>query len=72
MPRSLWRTLMPLVAVLAALLIAACGSENGGSDTSSTGGTPATGTDGGNVTEELFAGTAAENRLREDHDPRVR
>ena len=64
MSRSLWRTLIPLVAVFAALFIAACGSDDGGDDESSTGGTTATGQteEGGNVTEELFAGSAADNR----------
>jgi peptide/nickel transport system substrate-binding protein len=62
MSRSPWRTLMPLVAVLAALFLVACGSEDS-SDESGDSGTTATTTEGGgNVTEELFAGSAADNR----------
>jgi peptide/nickel transport system substrate-binding protein len=63
MPRSMWRTLMALVAVLAALSLAACGSDDEGEDGNG-GGTPATGQESGaaNPTEELFAGSAADNR----------
>ena len=61
MSRSLWRTMLALVAVLAAVSLAACGSD----DESDSGGTPATGQDGGsteNITEQLFAGSATDNR----------
>ena len=61
MSRSLWRTLLALVAVLAVFSLAACGSDDEGDS----GGTPATGQEGGgteNVTEQLFAGSAADNR----------
>ncbi len=59
MPRSLWRTLLALAAVVALLGLGACG---GSSDepSSDTGGTPAQSGDG-NVTEQLFAGTARDN-----------
>jgi peptide/nickel transport system substrate-binding protein len=60
MSRSLWRTLMALVAVLAVFSLAACGSD----DEDEPGGSPATGQEaegGGNITEELFAGSATDN-----------
>jgi len=61
MSRSLWRTLMALVAVLAVFSLAACGSD----DEDDTGGSPATGQDAGtggeNITEQLFAGSATDN-----------
>ena len=66
MSRSLVRRGSALAAVLACLAFAACG---GGSDESGTsgGGTPAQSADaGGNVTEQLFAGTAADNRKNPD------
>jgi peptide/nickel transport system substrate-binding protein len=63
MTRSLLRTLLALAALIAAFGLAACGG--GGDDEESTnGGTPAQTEDGAaaNVTEQLFAGTAADNR----------
>jgi peptide/nickel transport system substrate-binding protein len=62
MPRSLWRTLMALTLLVAAFALAACGSDD---DNGDGGGTAASGQDsegGSNVTEELFAGSAADNR----------
>jgi peptide/nickel transport system substrate-binding protein len=61
MSRSQWRILMPLVAVLAALFLVACGSDDGSDSEDS--GTPATtqSESGGSATEELFAGSATEN-----------
>ena len=63
MSRSQWRILMPLVAVLAALFLVACGSDDDSGDEGDTGGTPATtqSESGGSVTDELFAGSATEN-----------
>jgi peptide/nickel transport system substrate-binding protein len=62
MSRSLWRTLLSLLAVAAVLGLAACGGDEESADEGS-GGTPATTEPGasGNVTEELFKGTAADN-----------
>ncbi|MEJ7892047.1 MAG: ABC transporter substrate-binding protein [Solirubrobacteraceae bacterium] len=61
MSRSMWRTMLALVAVFAALFVAACGSEDSGSDSDS--GTPAQTQEesGGSATEELFAGSATDN-----------
>jgi peptide/nickel transport system substrate-binding protein len=67
MSRSLVRRGPALGAVLACLALAACGG--GGSDESGTsgGGSPATTAGGGgNVTEQLFAGSAADNRKNPD------
>jgi peptide/nickel transport system substrate-binding protein len=66
MSRSLWRTLLALVAVLAAFGFAACGGDEEETDTS--GGTPAQTADaeGANLTEQLFAGSAADNRNNAD------
>ncbi len=68
MSRSHWRILMSLVAVLACMFLVACGSDDEGSS-SDDGGTPAQTDDAaqqpgaeGNVTEELFAGSARDNR----------
>ena len=65
MPRSLWRTLLALACMVAALAFAACGGDDEDEGTGS-GGTSAQseegGSGGGNVTEQLFAGTAADNR----------
>jgi peptide/nickel transport system substrate-binding protein len=67
MSRSLLRTLLALIAVAACLGFAACG---GGDDEQGTngdgGGTPAQSDSGGNVTEQLFAGSAADNRQKPD------
>ncbi|MGI8779257.1 MAG: ABC transporter substrate-binding protein [Solirubrobacteraceae bacterium] len=61
MPRSLWRTLLALAAVVALLGLGACGGDD--EESGDTGGTPAQTSDGGdgNVTEQLFAGTARDN-----------
>ena len=62
MPRSLWRTLLALAAMVAVLGLAACGGDD--DESGDTGGTPAQTGDGGesaNVTEQLFAGTARDN-----------
>jgi peptide/nickel transport system substrate-binding protein len=62
MSRSLLKTLLALAALVALLGLAACGGDDDepeGDD----GGTPAqTEEGGGNVTEQLFAGSAADNR----------
>ncbi len=62
MSRSLLRTLLALAALGAALALAACGG--GGDDTpAGGGGSPASKAEGGgSVTDQLFAGTAADNR----------
>ena len=68
MPRSLWKTLLAIACLVAALAFAACGGDDeteGGDDS----GTPAQSSDGGeaaNITEELFAGSAADNRESAD------
>lgn len=63
MTRSPQRVLPAIVALLAALTMAACGSggddSSSSSSSSSSGGSTASG--GGNATERLFAGTAIEN-----------
>jgi peptide/nickel transport system substrate-binding protein len=61
MPRSLWRTMMALAVLIAAFSLAACGSDD---DDGGNGGGTADGQEAGgeNVTEELFAGSAADNR----------
>jgi peptide/nickel transport system substrate-binding protein len=63
MPRSLWRTLLALACMVAALAFAACGGDDEDEGTSG-GGTSAQSEEGGdgNITEQLFAGTAADNR----------
>src|SRR5688500_5044713 len=61
MSRSLLKTLLALAALVALLGLGACGGDDdeGGEQ----GGTPAqTEEGGGNVTEQLFAGSAADNR----------
>ena len=60
MSRSLWKTLLALVAAVAVLALGACGGDD--DESSDQGGTPAQSAGGGNVTEKLFAGTAADNR----------
>jgi peptide/nickel transport system substrate-binding protein len=68
MPRSLWKTLMALACMVAALAFAACGGDDE-DEGGNTGGTPAQSEDGGeaaNITEELFAGSAADNRESAD------
>ena len=66
MPRSLWRTLLALACMVAALAFAACGGDD--EDEGSSGGTSAQSEEGGaaNVTEQLFAGSAADNRESAD------
>ena len=62
MSRSLWKTFMALAAIVAALAFSACGGDD---DEGTSGGAPTTSEDGGsadaNVTEQLFAGSAADN-----------
>jgi peptide/nickel transport system substrate-binding protein len=61
MPRSPGKTLLVLAALLALLVLAACG----GDDDDEGGGTPAESAEGGgeqSVTEQLFAGSASDNR----------
>lgn len=69
MSRSPFRTLLALVAVFAAFALAACGGDDK-SDSGSTpanGGSPASGgEESANITEELFAGTAVDNREAPD------
>ena len=67
MPRSLWRTLLALACMVAALAFAACGGDDEDEGTGS-GGTSAQSEEGGdaNVTEQLFAGSAADNRESAD------
>ena len=67
MPRSLWRTLLALACMVAALAFAACGGDDEDEGTGS-GGTAAQSEEGGdaNVTEQLFAGSAADNRESAD------
>jgi peptide/nickel transport system substrate-binding protein len=67
MPRSLWRTLLALACMVAALAFAACGGDDEDEGTSS-GGTSAQSEEGGdgNITEQLFAGSAADNRQSAD------
>jgi peptide/nickel transport system substrate-binding protein len=62
MSRSVTRTLFVLVALIAAFTVAACGSggDEGSSSSSST--STASGSGEGNVTEQLFAGSGADNR----------
>src|SRR5690349_12312188 len=63
MSRSLVRRGPALAAVLACLAFAACGGGGNDESGSSGGGSPAsTAGGGGNVTEQLFAGSAADNR----------
>src|SRR4051812_38982878 len=67
MSRSLVRRGPALAAVLACLTIAACGGSGNGESGTSGGGSPATTAGGGgNITEKLFAGTAADNRKNPD------
>jgi peptide/nickel transport system substrate-binding protein len=61
MSRSLWKTLLALAALVALLGVSACGGDD--EESGDQGGTPAqTEEGGGNVTEQLFAGSAADNR----------
>jgi peptide/nickel transport system substrate-binding protein len=62
MPRSLWKTLLVLAAIVAVLGLGACGG-GGGETSSDSGGTPAQSSDGAsaNATEQLFAGSAMDN-----------
>jgi peptide/nickel transport system substrate-binding protein len=62
MSRSLLRTWLALVALVAVFGLGACGG--GDDETGADGGTPAQSdtAGGGNVTEQLFAGSAADNR----------
>lgn len=71
MSRSPWRTMLALIAVfVAALALAACGGDDKSDTGTSGGGTPASGTsaEGGseNITEQLFAGSALDNRETPD------
>jgi peptide/nickel transport system substrate-binding protein len=62
MSRSLLKTLLALAALVALLGLGACGGDD---DEGESGGTPAQSQSGGgdeNVTEQLFAGTATDNR----------
>jgi peptide/nickel transport system substrate-binding protein len=66
MSRSLLKTLMALAAIVAALGFSACGgSDDEGTTSGNSGGTPAQTPEGGgesaNITEQLFAGTARDN-----------
>src|ERR671925_1329802 len=61
MSRSLLKTLLALAALVAVLGLGACGGDD--DEGTDQGGTPAqTEEGGGNVTEQLFAGSAADNR----------
>ena len=61
MSRSLLKTLLALAALVALLGLGACGGDD--EEGSDQGGTPAqTEEGGGNITEQLFAGSAADNR----------
>jgi len=51
---------LALAALAAVLALGACGGDEGG-DEGTTEGTPAVTEEGGNVTEQLFRGTAADN-----------
>jgi peptide/nickel transport system substrate-binding protein len=62
MSRSLLKTLLALAALVALLGLGACGGDD---DEGESGGTPAQSQSGGgdeNITEQLFAGTATDNR----------
>ena len=68
MSRSLWRTLLALACMVAALAFAACGGDD---EEEGEGGAPVTQEEGGdaggeNITEQLFAGSAADNRETPD------
>src|SRR3712207_229626 len=58
MSRSVWRTLLALVAIVAMFTLAACG----GDDEEGSGGTPAASGGEASATDQLFAGSATENR----------
>ena len=62
MSRSLLKTLLALAALVAVFGLAACGGDD--DEPSEEGGTPAQTEEGGggNITEQLFAGSAADNR----------
>ncbi len=62
MTRSLWKTLLALAALVVVLGLGACGGDD--EDSGDSGGTPAQSSEGGdgNITEELFKGSAADNR----------
>jgi peptide/nickel transport system substrate-binding protein len=65
MSRSASRTLFVLVALIAAFTVAACGSggdESSSSSSSSSSSNSSAASGEGNVTEQLFAGSAADNR----------
>src|SRR4051812_17808054 len=65
MSRSLLKTLLALAAMAAVLTLGACGGGGDEATTNDSGGSPSTNsngdTGGGNVTEQLFAGSATEN-----------
>ena len=66
MSRSLFRRGSALAAAVACLTLAACGGSSSDESGTSGGGTPASSASGGNVTEQLFAGSAADNRKTPD------
>src|SRR5918999_1446361 len=61
------KPLLALAALLALLTLAACGGEDGADDGAAHGGTPAgAGGRAGSVTDQLFAGSATDNRAKPD------
>ncbi len=62
MSRSLLRTLLALAALGAALALAACGGDENPAGGGSAGSPASKAEGGGSVTDQLFAGTAADNR----------
>ena len=62
MPKSLWRTLLALAAIVALLGLAACGGDDQEGDDAGTPAQTEEGGDSANVTEQLFAGSASDNR----------
>ncbi len=61
MPRSPLRALVAFLALIAALTLAACGGDEGEQTQTTGGGSQEQPTADGNVTEQLFAGSATEN-----------
>src|SRR3712207_5895286 len=70
MPRSPLRALVASAALAVALGLAACGGDGGEQAQTTGGGSDTAPSGGGNVTEELFAGTAADNRANADEGKR--
>ena len=66
MTRSLLRTLLALAALVAAFGLAACGGGDDEEGTTAAARRPRPRPAAGNVTEQLFAGTAADNRQNPD------